>query len=269
LDKLRNCKLFLLDLDGTLYLGDELLPGALALIRTLTETGRRYVYFTNNSSRSGEDYVRRLKKLGFPCRPEDVLTSGMATARYVSGRFPGRVVYAVGTPAFERELIDYGIPLGFEGAEAVVVGLDSTLPYEKLERATRLLRRGAVFIATNPDLVYPIPGGEIMPDCGGICAILRACTGQEPLFIGKPDRHMVETAAKKAGVPNTQVCCVGDRLYTDMAAAKNAGTVSALLLSGETTEEMLAGAAWRPDFVFRDAAALAAALSMKEGIIWN
>ena len=257
---LRRCTLFLLDLDGTLYLGDEVLPGAFDLLRVLQETGRRFIYLTNNSSRAGEDYVRRLREMGFPCTQEDVFTSGMATALYLNEHFPGRMVYAVGTPAFERELYSFGVPLGYGEDSLVVVGFDRTLTYEKLERASHLLRRGAGFIAANPDFICPMPGGEVLPDCGSICALLTAAADREPLFIGKPDRRMVDLCAARAGVSNERVCCVGDRLYTDMAAAKNAGAVSALLLSGETTEKMLAGAAIRPNFVFQNAAALAAAL---------
>ncbi len=268
-ERLRRCALFLLDLDGTLYLGDEVLPGAYDLLRVLQETGRRFLYLTNNSSRAGEDYVRRLRGLGFPCAPEDVFTSGMATALYLNEHFPGRTAYVVGTPAFERELGSFGVPLGDGEDSLVVVGFDRTLTYGKLERASHLLRRGAAFIAANPDLTCPMPGGVALPDCGSICALLTAATGRDPLYIGKPDRRMVSLCAARAGVPNDRVCCVGDRLYTDMAAAKNAGAVSALLLSGETTEKMLDGAAVRPDFVFPNAAALAAALSMKEGIVWN
>jgi HAD superfamily hydrolase (TIGR01450 family) len=268
-EKLRRCALFLLDLDGTLYLGDEILPGAFDLLRVLQETGRRFIYLTNNSSRAGEDYVSRLAGMGFPCTSEDVFTSGMATALYLNEHFPGRTVYPVGTPAFERELKSFGVPLGSGEDSLVVVGFDLTLTYEKLERASHLLRRGAGFIAANPDLTCPMPGGEALPDCGSICALLTAATGREPLYIGKPDRRMVELCAARAGVDAAQVCCVGDRLYTDMAAAKNAGAVSALLLSGETTEEMLSIAAWRPDYVFHNAAALAAALSKKGGVKWN
>jgi HAD superfamily hydrolase (TIGR01450 family) len=261
LKKLQNCSLFLLDLDGTLYLGDELLPGALELVRFLTETGRRTIYFTNNSSRAVSDYVTRLTGFGFPCTAEDVFTAGSATAMYIRERYPGREVYPLGTPAFERELESFGIPLGCSDGSIVVAALDSTLTYEKTARATHLLRAGAVFLATNPDLVYPIPGGRMMPDCGSICAMLRASSDREPIFIGKPERRMVDLCAERAGVPNSRVCCVGDRLYTDIAAAENAGAVSALVLTGETTREMLQDAPQRPDYVFRDTAELLESVS--------
>ena len=140
---LKACRLFLLDMDGTLYLGDEVFPGAVDFIRTLENTGRRYIYLTNNSSRAGVDYVNRLRGLGFPCEMENVFTSGMATGMYLMEKYPGVPVYPVGTPAFLDELRSYGVPFA-EGDDAgvVCVGFDTTLTYEKLDRAVHFLRRG-------------------------------------------------------------------------------------------------------------------------------
>ena len=257
---LRACSLFLLDMDGTLWLGDELLPGARELVHTLTQTGRRVVYLTNNSSRAAPDYVRRLQDFGFPCRAGDVFTSGMATAMYLREHYPGAPLFVVGTPALHGELEGYGLRLQDCEESVVVLGFDRTLNYEKLTRAVHLLRCGAPYVAANPDLVCPLAGGEVLPDCGSIAALLKAATGREPTFIGKPSRRMVELVAEREGVAAAQVCCVGDRLYTDMAAAYNAGAVSALVLSGETTPAMLREAERAPDYVFEDAAALRAAL---------
>lgn len=255
---LRECELFLLDMDGTLYLGDEVFPGAVDFIRTLENTGRRYIYLTNNSSRAGEDYVNRLRRLGFPCEPENVFTSGMATALYLNEKFPGKRVYPVGTRAFLRELDSYGVTLtSADDADVVCVGFDTELVYEKLDRAVHFLRRGAQFIAANPDWVCPMPAGEVLPDCGSICALLTAATGREPFFIGKPNRSMVDIISHQTGVPNERICCVGDRLYTDIAVAVNAGAVSVLVMSGETTADMLPGSPTKPDYILRDVAELA------------
>ncbi|HBR07323.1 MAG TPA: hypothetical protein DD735_00340 [Clostridiales bacterium] len=260
-EKLKACSLFLLDMDGTLYLGDQVFPGAVDFIRTLTESGRDYIYLTNNSSRAGTDYVSRLQRLGFPCRPENVFTSGMATAMYLNENFPGASVYPVGTAAFMNELRSYGVALSDgESAQVVCVGFDTELVYEKLERAVHFLRRGAAFIAANPDWVCPMPENEVLPDCGSICALLTAATGVEPLFIGKPNRSMVDLISAKTGVPNGQICCVGDRLYTDIAVAVNAGAVSVLVLSGETTREMLPQSSVKPDYVLADVMELASVL---------
>lgn len=263
-EKLRQCELFLLDMDGTLYLGDEVFDGAVEFIKTLEATGRRYIYLTNNSSRAGEDYVRRLRGLGFPCESENVFTSGMATAAYLRERFPDGGVYPVGTAAFCRELESAGVRLEHSAPEAVVVGFDTELRYEKLERAVHFLRGGAEFVAANPDLVCPMPRGEVLPDCGSICALLTAATGRRPMYIGKPNRGMVDAVSRRTGIPNERICCVGDRLYTDIAAAENSGAVSVLVMSGETTRDMLAESAVRPDIVLEDVCALARLLTAGE-----
>ena len=255
-DNLKNCRLFLLDMDGTLYLGDEVFPMAVDFVRMLSGTGRRYIYLTNNSSRAGCDYVGRLQNLGFPCTEEDVFTSGMATAMYLNSAMPGKRVYPVGTQAFCRELQSYGIEFSSFAPEAVVVGFDRELNYKKLEDAVHFLRRGAAFIAANPDLVCPMPENEVLPDCGSICALLTAATGRTPTYIGKPERRMVELLSARTGIAAEQICCVGDRLYTDIAVAKNAGAVSALLLSGETDREMLEASPVKPDYVFENIAEL-------------
>ena len=256
-DKLRNAELFLFDMDGTLYLGDQVYPGAIELINLLPKIGKQYIYLTNNSSRSGTDYITRLKRLGFPCEAENVFTSGMATALYLKQHYPGATVYLAGTKAFYRELQQYGISLvndenGHSNAtsvDVVVQGFDTELVYEKLNLACHYLRRGAAFIAANPDWVCPMPEDEVLPDCGSICALLTASTGVQPVFIGKPNRNMIDVISQKTGIRNEQICAVGDRLYTDIAVAQNAGSVSVLVLSGETSQEMVSKADRQPDYI--------------------
>ncbi len=248
--KLNDCRLFLLDMDGTLYLGDKILDGAIDFVKGLGEKGRKYIYLTNNSSRAGEDYIHRLRGLGFPCERENVFTSGMATAMYLNEHHPGARVCLVGTAAFRRELESYGVCVSDGEADVVVAGFDTELVYSKLDRAVHFLRRGAPFIAANPDWVCPMPGDEVLPDCGSICAMLTAASGAEPLYIGKPNRNMVDIISKQTGIANEHICCVGDRLYTDIAVAVNAAAVSVLVLSGETDEAMLRESEVRPDYVF-------------------
>ena len=248
MDKLLSAKLFLLDMDGTLYLGDEVFDGAIEFINKLASTGRKYIYLTNNSSRAGTDYITRLKKLGFPCEKENVFTSGMATAMYLKARY--KTVYPVGTKAFLNELASYGVEFSENFPDAVVVGFDTELVYEKLRMAVHFLKNGADFIAANPDLVCPMPKGEVLPDCGSICALLTASTGKTPKYIGKPDRRMIDIIAEDTGIPNGRIAMVGDRLYTDIAAGVNAETVTVCVLSGETTCEMLRGSDIKPDYVF-------------------
>lgn len=248
-EKLKEVELFLFDMDGTLYLGDTVYDGAVSLMEDLPRLGKRYMYLTNNSSRAGADYITRLRKLGFPCAAENVFTSGMATGMYLNRQHPGAKVYLVGTQAFRRELLSYGTDLVEDGADVVVVGFDTELVYEKLDRACHFLRRGAAFIAANPDRVCPMPNDEVLPDCGSLCALLTAATGREPTYIGKPNRRMIDVVSEMTGVPNDKICAVGDRLYTDIAVAQNAGSVSVLVLSGETDLAMAEAAERRPDYI--------------------
>ena len=251
-DKLKACELFLFDMDGTIYLGDDVFDGAIDLMEDLPKLGKKYIYLTNNSSRAGVDYITRLKRLGFPCEAENIFTSGMATGMYLNQNFPGAKVYLVGTKAFRSELLSYGINLVEEDADVVVVGFDTELVYEKLDKACHFLRRGKKFIAANPDWVCPMPHDEVLPDCGSICALLTASSGAKPEYIGKPNRNMIDVISKMTGVPNEKICAVGDRLYTDIAVAQNAGSVSVLVMSGETTEEMVKAAERQPDYILAD-----------------
>ena len=246
---LRACELFLFDMDGTLYLGDDVYPGAIELMEGLPALGKKYIYLTNNSSRAGTDYIGRLNRLGFPCQAENVFSSGMATGIYLNTYHAGAKVYLVGNSAFRRELLSYGIDLVDEGADLVVAGFDTELTYEKLDKAVHYLRRGVPFIEANPDWVCPMPHDEVLPDCGSICALLTAASGAEPLYIGKPNRRMIDLISQTTGVPNEKICAVGDRLYTDIAVAQNAGSVSVLVLSGETDQAMLDAAERKPDYV--------------------
>ncbi|MBQ3011634.1 MAG: HAD-IIA family hydrolase [Oscillospiraceae bacterium] len=248
--KLRNCELFVFDMDGTLYLGDDVYPGAIKLLEDLPSLGKKYIYLTNNSSRAGTDYIPRLVGLGFPCEAENVFTSGMATGLYMQQNYPDARVYLVGTPAFERELLSYNVNLVQEDADVVIVGFDTTLVYEKLDKAVHFLRKNnAKFIAANPDWVCPMPNDEVLPDCGSICALITASSGVEPMYIGKPNRNMVDVISKMTGIPNEKICCVGDRLYTDIAVAQNADAVSLLVLSGETDMAMVEAAERKPDYI--------------------
>ncbi len=271
-ERLINTRLFLLDMDGTLYLGDDVFDGAVDFIHSISETGRNYIYLTNNSSRAGVDYITRLRKLGFPCEAENVFTSGMATGEFLNQNYPGAKVYLAGTKAFYRELQSYGIDLvndenghtDVDTVDVVVQGFDTELVYEKLDLACHFLRRGAKFIAANPDWVCPMPADEVLPDCGSICALLTAASGVKPEYIGKPNRNMIDVVSKMTGVPNENICAVGDRLYTDIAVAKNAGSVSVCVLSGESSEQDIAASDVKPDYVLQNVAEIAKILRAAE-----
>ncbi len=259
-EKIKKCELFLLDMDGTLYLGDEVFDGAVDFIRTLEKKGKDYIYLTNNSSRAGTDYVTRLRKLGFPCEERNVYTSGMATAKYLKEKYASSMILVLGTDAFYNELKSAGLNV-FNSCEydtndlqsevtnpVVCVGFDTQLVYRDLDLAVHFLRKGSPFVAANPDWVCPMPKGEVLPDCGSICALLTASSGVEPFYIGKPNRNMVDIISKDRGVSNDKICCVGDRLYTDIAVAQNAGAVSVCVLSGESSMDMIEEMEKKPDY---------------------
>jgi len=250
-EALRNCRLFLLDMDGTLYLTDTPCRGAVDFIKTLKATGRRYIYLTNNSSHNHADCVEKLRGLGFPCEDGDVFTAGMAAGLYLKEHFPGKKICLVGTEALVGELAEYGVEVDNDKPEVVVAGFDSELTYDKLCKAIHHLRAGLPFIATNPDLVCPVKGGFI-PDCGSICALLSAASGREPTYVGKPCREIIDVIRGMTGVPAEEICCVGDRLYTDIAVGLNGGTCTAAVLTGEVTREMLQTSDIRPHYVFED-----------------
>lgn len=289
LDKLKKCELFLLDMDGTLYLGDDVFNGAIDFIHTLKGLGKKYIYLTNNSSRAGNDYILRLKKLGFPCEDENIYTSGMATAEYLRLRCSDRYIYVVGTETFYNELKSAGLKVfsskdydstdffgknnyGLntlnsseqlreyldlnENTPVVCVGFDTELVYRDLDLAVHFLRKDAAFVAANPDWVCPMPKGEVLPDCGSICALLTASSGKEPRYIGKPNRKMVDIISSMSKIPNEKICCVGDRLYTDIAVAQNAGAVSVCVLSGECNETDIKEVSRKPDYVMDNVAEL-------------
>lgn len=250
LTRLAQTELFVLDMDGTIYLGDRPIEGALAFCRKIQQSGRKLMYFTNNASRNPDDYVERLCSMGFPCERENIVTSGDVTIAYLKRYHAGEAVYLVGTPALEKSFREAGIVLS-EHADIVVVSFDRTLTYEKLERACTLIRGGALFYSTHPDINCPTADGYI-PDSGAICGAVTLSTGVTPRYFGKPYGETVEMIEALSGVDRSRAVMVGDRLYTDIALGKKNGMLSLLVLSGETDEEMLrsASADEQPDLIF-------------------
>ena len=258
--RLQDKRLFLLDMDGTIYLDDRLFDGVTAFLSRIREKGGRYLFLTNNSSKGVEGYIEKLNGMGIATGREDYLTSVDAAIDLLRRRYPGRRCYVQGTRSFYDQLAAAGIPVTCDredGAEILLSGFDRELTFQKLEDACILLNRGVPFVATNPDWVCPMPAGEVLPDCGSICALLTAASGVKPTYIGKPNRNMVDVISAQTGVPNEQICCVGDRLYTDIAVAVNAGAQSVLVMSGETDEAMLRASDVQPKYVLRDVAELA------------
>ena len=263
MNSLADIRLFLLDMDGTVYLGSRLLPGSLDFLRYLGETGRDHLFLTNNSSRNAEYYAQKLTKLGWPAQPDEILTSGEATALYLGGLKPAARVYLLGTPDLETEFAAHGFVLTDENPDYVVLGFDMTLTYDKLVRACDLVRGGVPFIATHPDLNCPTETGYI-PDCGAMTALITASTGVTPKVIGKPNREIIDAMFRKKPVRRDQVAMVGDRLYTDIVMGHNAGVTSVLVLSGEAKESDIPAAPVKPDHVAGGLGALYEALKQAD-----
>ena len=250
---LRDKRLFLLDMDGTLYIGDRLFDGVPEFLRHVRSMGGRYLFLTNNSSRGVEGYIEKLRRLGIESAPGDYLTSVDATIRYLKAALPGKTCYVFGTASFLSQLDRAGIPVtrDREQAEVLLCGFDTELTFQKLEDACILLNRGVPFVATNPDWVCPTWYGSV-PDCGSVCEMLHRATGREPEFIGKPRPAMVRLALERTGYPPEAAVLLGDRLYTDIACAVNAGIDSVFVLSGEGTRDDIERDGIRPTWVYDD-----------------
>ena len=253
---LQTIKLYLFDMDGTLYLGDRLYDFTIDLLQTIRATGGRYLFMTNNSSKSVEDYIRKLEKMGIAATREDFITSSQATAYYLHKHHEGQTLYVCGTESLKAELRREGFTLteNTDDTDCIVMGFDTELTFRKLHDVSYLLltRPEIPYIATNPDLVCPTEFGSV-PDCGSVCQMLQNVSGRLPVVIGKPSALMPQLAMEKWGVTGSQTCVIGDRIYTDIKSGLNAGTLTVLVLSGETTEAILEASAEKPHLVLSDA----------------
>ena len=260
---LQNIKLYLFDMDGTLYLGDRLYAFTVDLLQTIRAKGGRYLFMTNNSSKSVEDYIKKLDKMGIAATREDFITSSQATAYYLHKHHEGQTLYVCGTESLKAELRREGFALTENTADTdcIVMGFDTELTFRKLHDVSYLLltRPEIPYIATNPDLVCPTEFGSV-PDCGSVCQMLQNVSGRLPVVIGKPSALMPQLAMEKWGVAGSQTCVIGDRIYTDIKSGLNAGTLTVLVLSGETTREILEASPEKPHLVLSDAGEMRDAL---------
>jgi 4-nitrophenyl phosphatase len=256
-DKLAAVRCFLLDMDGTFYLSDHLLEGALRFIDLLHTQKKEFLFLTNNSSKHRGQYAEKINRLGLPLSEELVFTAGEATALYLKDRHPGASVYLVGTPPLEDEFRQHGFTLVDKDPQFLVLGFDTTLTYQKLWKLCDFVRAGIPYIATHPDFNCPTETGY-MPDIGAMIAFVKAATGREPdLVVGKPNRLIVDAAAAKMGLSVGQMCMIGDRLYTDIALGQASGITTVLVLSGETRVEDLQDSPFQPDYTFQNLAGVA------------
>lgn len=248
---IKEINLFLFDMDGTLYLGDRLYDFTKELLATIKAQGKSYLFMTNNSSKSVEDYVKKLAKLGIEATKEDFITSSQATAIYLKENCPNDKLYVCGTMSLKAELNANGFEITEEldKVDCIVIGNDTELTFKKLDDVSRLLStRDVKYIATNPDYVCPTEYGSV-PDCGSFCDMLYNATKKRPIFIGKPEPAMPLIAMEMTGCGKNETAVIGDRIYTDIKSGLNAGIKNILVLSGETTLEILENSADKPDLV--------------------
>jgi 4-nitrophenyl phosphatase len=247
---LKRIRCFMLDMDGTFYLGHSLLPGALEFMQKIASDGQDYLFLTNNSSKNAEIYTQKLLMLGFDIPESKILTSGEATTIYLKKMYPGAGVYLVGTSSLEDEFKKAGIHLiNKDGIpDVIVLGFDTSLTYEKIWKFCDYVRADIPYIATHPDFNCPVENG-FMPDIGSFIALIKASTGRKPdVIIGKPHRHIVDAVVEKTGYSINEIAMVGDRLYTDIALGET-GILTVLVLSGETSAHDIAESQFKPDIV--------------------
>ena len=247
-------KLYIFDRDGTIYLGSKIFPFAIRFINNLRAAGKKILFFTNNASHTTDFYVNKLTKLGFSPTREEIMTSGDVTIEFLKRHRQGKSVYLVGTDELVENFRENGIPMlsgKEECGDIVVTSFDTTLTYEKLDNACRMVRNGAEYLSTHPDFNCPTESGFI-PDSGAIAAFVAASTGKTPTYFGKPHKETIEMICEATGFDCGEMCIFGDRLYTDIAVGKRHGVTAILVLSGETTTEDVeaAAAADKPDYVF-------------------
>jgi NagD protein len=258
---LRRLKAVLLDLDGTLYLGDRLFPWTPGFLAVLRERGLRRIFMTNNSSRNALTYAEKLRRLGVEADPDEIITSGQSAILYLRDHPELRRLYVLGTDALADEVRQAGREVVADRADAVLVGFATNLTFDSLSGAAIELQHGARFLATHPDQCCPAERGSL-PDCGALCACLTTATGRTPdQVFGKPSPWMLRLALERAAVAPHEMALVGDRLYTDIRMAVESGMPAVLVLTGETRRADLAASAVQPDFVFDDVGVLGRALA--------
>ena len=253
MNPLKKKKLFLLDMDGTIYLDEELFDGTLDFLKYVKSIGGTYLFLTNNSSKSVDKYIEKLARLGITSEKSDFLTSTNATVLYLQKKQYHKI-YAFGTTSFKEQLRDAKLPITDhleDDIDCLCMGFDTELSFQKLEDACILLNKEVDYIATNPDWVCPTWYGYV-PDCGSVSQMLYNATKRMPRFIGKPEPAMALLAMEKTGFPPEETAVIGDRLYTDVACGVNAGISSIFVLSGEGTMTDVETSDVKPEYIYEN-----------------
>jgi len=249
---LPSIKNLIIDMDGVLYRGRRLLPGAKEFLHHLEERKTAYILVTNNSTRTPEEYVAVLKEMGIEVCPRWILTSALATADYLGNIFPqGARLYLIGEEGLYSALAAQGFEFGERDVEAVVVGMDRELTYEKLKTATVAIRQGARFVGTNPDKSFPAEEA-IVPGAGAILAAIEAATGVQPTVIGKPEPLLFQMALQRMDATEKETAVIGDRLETDILGGQRCGLTTILVLTGISQQQDLEASDIKLDYVFQD-----------------
>ena len=247
---LKNKKLFLLDMDGTIYQENKLFDGTLDILAEIKKFGGKYVFITNNSSKSVDAYIEKLKSLGIESVSDDFFTSSQATILYLNEKHKNSKIYCQGTKSLINELISAGFNVTEEVEEnidVVLLGFDTELTSMKLRNTCEVLLQDVEYIATNPDLVCPVSFGYV-PDCGSMAVMIKNATGKYPKFIGKPEPTMINFVMDKYGFTKEETVVIGDRVYTDIKSAVNAGVSSICVLSGEATLDDIINGEVKPTY---------------------
>lgn len=247
-EKIKNIKVFVLDMDGTIYLGNKLFPYTKDFLNAVKKSGRDFSFFTNNSSKNFKSYIKKLENMGINIRDDQMLISNGVMTDWLNENRPGKKAYVVGTPDLENAVKEAGIEISDTDADYVLLGFDTTLNYEKLVKACDFLRDGKEIFGLNPDFNCPTETGFI-PDCGSMAALVKASTGVQCEFFGKPSRHTLDYMLKATNCNQNELCVIGDRLYTDIAVADNTAVTSILVLSGESSLSDVKKSEHKPDLI--------------------
>jgi len=247
--KLQTVHTFVLDMDGTIFRGTHVFPFAIDFLNELNRRKKNYIFLSNNSSKNVSDYSTLLQKMGISVSGEQIYTSAEATIEYLKKKGLGKRLYLVGTKNLHASFRGAGFETSSPEPDVVVVGFDTELTYEKLDRACYWVRKGIPFIATHPDLNCPVENGEMKPDCGAISAAITAATGITPKVLGKPHREMLEGLLARTHVSPDKMILVGDRLTTDIKMGNDFGIFTVLVLTGEATRDDLKTSTIQPDLI--------------------
>lgn len=246
---LKKIKCFILDLDGTVYLGNKILDGSIEFLNILEKSNIKFKFFTNNSSKNAKVYIDKITNMGYNVKNNMMMISNEVIIDHIKKELSNKKVFILGNEYLRNDFINSNIDVVEENADVVVVGFDTSLVYENVSKACDFIRNGATFLGVNPDFNCPMENGFI-PDCGSICAMITASTGKEPVFFGKPSQYTLKYILNDMGLKEEEIAFVGDRLYTDIAMGKDNDLVTILVLSGETKIEDLKESNIQPTLIF-------------------